>query len=339
MRVALDASYSVDPQPSGISVYSNNLLTGLALAHPGDRFLHCYRPKQLWRSPAPAHANVTRTLLQPFVRAEMFHALNQRVDWRIAKRVVTTFHDLFVFSGDYSSKEFKERFTHQARDAAAQSDLIITVSEFTARQVTDFLGVRPEQIRVVPHGVRPAPVLKVPREQIVLFVGALQVRKNISRLVSAFRVLPEPWRLVLAGSSGGFGAGEILNVIERSRARARIELPGYVSQAELDKLFACASIFAFPSLDEGFGIPVLEAMSRGVPVLTSNGSALAEVAGGAALLVNPYDTDEIAAGLQQLAFDTDMRQRLIRAGYRRASQFTWEGAVERTYRTYCELSD
>ena len=127
------------------------------------------------------------------------------------------------------------------------------------------------------------------REQVVLNVGAVQKRKNIARLVEAFETVDSGWRLVLAGAAG-YDAEEILERISRSPARDRILVCGYVTPAELAGWYARAKIFAFPSLDEGFGMPLLEAMSAGVPIVTSNRSALPEVAGDAALLVDPEDT-------------------------------------------------
>jgi glycosyltransferase involved in cell wall biosynthesis len=274
----------------------------------------------------------------PSFSADLFHALNQRVDRRPARKVVATFHDLFVMTGDYSSSEFRQRFTEQARGAAARSDLIIAVSEFTAAQVTNLLGVQRERVRIVSHGVvsvPPRPDLR--RENLVLFVGALQARKNVRRLVEAFEILNGSWRLILAGAPSGYRAGDIVERINRSPSRSRIEVTGYVSREKLNELFARASIFAFPSLDEGFGIPVLEAMSSGLPVITSNGSALGELARDAALLVNPIETEEIAAALQTLANDVSLRTRLAAAGKQRASLFSWENAVRKTFGVYSEL--
>jgi glycosyltransferase involved in cell wall biosynthesis len=125
--------------------------------------------------------------------------------------------------------------------------------------------------------------------------------------------------------------------IERSPRRVAIAVPGYVDAAELERLYARASIFAFPSLDEGFGMPVLEAMARGVAVLTSDRSALPEVAGDAALLVNPEDVDAISSALVRLASDAGLRDRLAKQGMQRARQFRWEDAVGKTWEVYQEL--
>ena len=342
MRVALDATYSVDRHPSGIAIYSQELLGGLAKRYEQHDFVHCYRLKQLRQATRYGAPNVqVRPLIPPLptFRADVFHALNQRVDARPAKIVISTFHDLFVMTGEYSSADFRARFTEQARRAASSSDLIIAVSEFTAQQVIDLLNVERSRIRVVPHGVhQPAheeSERRREREKLVLFVGALQVRKNVVRLARAFEQTPPDWRLVLAGSPDGYGAEEIREAISEIPG-GRIQITGYVSRKDLLDLYARASIFAFPSLDEGFGIPVLEAMAHGVPVITSNRSALAEVARHAALLVNPEETEEIAAALNKLIADAELRAKLAAEALTHAEAYTWKRTVSETFRIYEE---
>jgi glycosyltransferase involved in cell wall biosynthesis len=336
--IALDATYSVGRNLSGVGVYSHQLLSGLAAAHPEEHFLWCYRPHRLLRSFSQhLPPNASRRLLSGSPRARLFHALNQRVD-APARHTVTTFHDLFVITGDYSTAEFRERFAHQARQAAKNSDLIIAVSEFTADQIEEHLKFDRSRIRVVPHGVHLPRETGRPRENLVLFVGAIQRRKNVARLVQAFEPMPEGWRLVLAGAADGFGASEALQAIESSTRRGSIEIRGYVPDDELSRLYDRAAIFAFPSLDEGFGMPVLEAMAHGIPVITSTRSALREVAGDAALLVDPTDTEAVSGALIQLASDLSLRTELARRGRARAAQFSWSSAVNRTWAVYGEFS-
>jgi glycosyltransferase involved in cell wall biosynthesis len=342
--IALDATYSLGGSLSGVGVYSREILYGLARAHPDEGFLFAYRSHRLLTSLRERlPANARRAWLRgggigPH-RCRLFHSLNQRLDTRAGPRTVATFHDLFVISGEYSTPEFRARFAGQARGAAERADLIIAVSEFTARQVVDLLGVDRARVRVVHHGVR-APVGTVAqeeaRENLILHVGAIQARKNVGRLVEAFERTPPGWRLVLAGSAG-FGAGKALARVEQSGRRRDIEVRGYVGEAELEALYARARVFAFPSLDEGFGMPVLEAMARGVPVLTSRGSALVEVAGDAALLVDPSSSEQIAVGLQQLCGDAGLRRELRERGLRRSAAFRWEQAVAQTWDVYREL--
>jgi glycosyltransferase involved in cell wall biosynthesis len=313
-------------------------LFSLARAHPEQRFCFYYRPRPLLKSLRDAlPPNASRRALFGIPRVDLFHSLSQRVDQR-ARRTVSTFHDLFVMSGTYSSPDFRARFTEQARRAADNSDAIIAVSEFTASQVVQFLGVERSRIHVVPHGVHPAAATAdSSRENLILFVGVIQKRKNVARLIQAFEQVPAGWRLALAGASQGFGAQEQLRAVEESPRRPDIEILGHLSREQLDGLYARARIFAFPSLDEGFGIPVLEAMTHGVPVITSNGSALPEVAGDAALLVDPLNTEDIGSALERLASDEGLREDLSRRGRARASQFSWDVAAARTWDVYQQV--
>ncbi|MBL8230925.1 MAG: glycosyltransferase family 4 protein, partial [Bryobacterales bacterium] len=323
-------------------VYSREILRGLPMLDPDQRFHWYYRPHRFLRSlretlPERCSRRILWDGLTPHCR--LFHALNQRMPRRKPRRSVVTFHDLFVLTGEYSTPEFRARFAAQARDAAARADLIICVSQFAANQVHDLLKVERSRLRVVWHGVHPpAQAGNVVRENTVLHVGALQMRKNVSRLVDAFEQMPPDWSLVLAGSAG-FGAGQILSRIEHSRARERIRLLGYVDDQQLSRLYQTAGMLAFPSLDEGFGIPLLEAMAHGLPVITSNRSALREVGEGAALLVDPEDTEEISEAMRRLATDHTLRNNLTSLGFERAAQHTWRHAARNTWNIYQEVMD
>ncbi|HUA60279.1 MAG TPA: glycosyltransferase family 1 protein [Verrucomicrobiae bacterium] len=320
------------------------MLWGLAAAHPEARFRFCYRPHRYWRSwrePLPSNAR-RRLLAEPLGArgARLFHGLNQRLPKTDLPPAIATFHDLFVMTSEYSTHDFRARFIEQARDAAARATAIITVSEFTRRQVIACLGVTPNRVHVVHHGTRKLPPEPQPsaggREKVILNVGAIQKRKNIARLVEAFETVSDVWRLVIAGSAG-FGAEEILSRIRRSPAADRISVLGYVTPAELAAWYRRASVFAFPSLDEGFGMPLLEAMAWQVPVLTSNRSALPEVAGDAALLVDPEDGEALGEALRNLTESEDLRRSLIGKGNLRAREFTWEKAVRATWDVYQQV--
>jgi glycosyltransferase involved in cell wall biosynthesis len=340
-RIALDATYSVGDELSGVGLYSREILLGLAAAHPETRFEFAYRPHRFFRSGTlPFPANVRRRLLaEPLGprSAALFHGLNQRLPQISLRRAIVTFHDLFVMTGEYSTPEFRARFAGQAREAARRADAIIAVSAFTKSQVVSLLGADPEKVRVVHHGTRALAFPSgVRREKVILSVGAIQKRKNIARLVEAFESVDAEWRLVLAGASG-YGSGEILARIERSPARDRIAVLGYVSASDLAAWYAKAMIFAFPSLDEGFGMPVLEAMSAEIPVLTSSRSALPEVAGDAALLIDPENTGALSQALRDLTRNPDLRQELTRRGVARARAFSWEKAVRETWDVYRQV--
>lgn len=340
MTIALDATYGVGEELSGVGLYSREILLGLAAAHPEVRFHFCFRPHRYFRSFSLALPdNVRRRpILEPLSPrgADLFHGLNQRLPQVAMHRSVATFHDLFVMSGEYSTPEFRARFAEQARDAAARADFIVAVSEFTRSQVIALLGAPPSKVLVVHHGIRKLAFPVVRREKVILNVGAIQTRKNIARLVAAFETVDPSWRLVLAGSAG-YGSSGILARIAASSARERITVTGYISPDELAGWYVRASVFAFPSLDEGFGMPVLEAMAAGTPVLTSNRSALPEVAGDAAILVDPESGEAIGQALRDLVEREELRRELSSRGTARTSLFTWDKAVAETWSVYLKL--
>lgn len=341
MRIALDATYSIGSELTGVGVYSREILHGLSARHSGARYTYCYRSHKFLKSfSSNLPSGVSR---RPFTESwlpshDLFHGLNQRVPAASTRRCVTTFHDLFVMTGDYSTPEFRERFTAQARAAAIRSDLILCVSAFTASQVESLLNVPRHKLRVIHHGVSfPEPLpSSVAREPIVLSVGSIQKRKNTASLVKAFEQTRAGWKLILAGATG-FGAEDIMRQIHDSPRAADIQVTGYITTAELDALYRRASLFAFPSLDEGFGIPVIEAMAHGVPVITSDSSALVEIAGEAAILIDPQDTEELIQALQTLMDQPGLRRELVSRGLDRSAQFTWARAVDATWNAYQEL--
>jgi glycosyltransferase involved in cell wall biosynthesis len=349
LRIALDATYSLGDGLSGVGVYSREILNGLAstdaaadVVEGWDWFYRSQRYFRALRLPKPP--NVTRRFLSDSRlslaagnrSAGIFHGLNQRLPERRFRRQVATFHDLFVLTGDYSTPEFRERFAMQAKKAAAGADLVIAVSAFTASQIEEYLHVPGSRVRVIHHGVIRRPIPDRPREKIVLCVGAIQRRKNQAMLIRAFRALPEDWTLVLAGSHG-YQATEAVNEAANSQAKDRIRITGYLTDEQIGAWYARSSIFAFPSMDEGFGMPVLEAMYAGIPVIAGNRSALPEVCGYAAELIDPRNEDELASALVRLADDESRRAELAGLGRRRANEFRWDDAVAATLEVYREL--
>lgn len=336
MPIGLDATYSLGPALSGVGVYSREILQGLATTHPAESWDWFYRSNRYWRARhLPKPHNVKRRFLSDSWgnrSADIFHGLNQRLPKRRFRRQVATFHDLFVLSGEYSTPDFRARFARQAREAAAGADLIVAVSAFTASQVEHYLKVPGARIRVIHHGVIPRTIPTLPREKVVLCVGTIQKRKNQAMLIRAFRALPDDWSLVLAGSRG-YEAKEAVGDLEDDRVR----IMGYLSEDEIAGWYGRASIFAFPSFDEGFGMPILEAMAAGVPVIAGNRSALPEVCGDAAELIDPASEEQLSAALRRLATDEARRNELIARGLVRSRQFTWEAAVAKTYAVYREM--
>jgi glycosyltransferase involved in cell wall biosynthesis len=345
LRIALDATYSLGDALSGVGVYSRELLNGLAASDFAEGWDWFYRSQRYWRArwnscrkTTPRNVRVRRLSDTGGDRsAPLFHGLNQRLPESRFRRQVATFHDLFVLSGEYSTAEFRERFAAQARKAASAADLVVAVSAFTASQVETYLHVPASRIRVIHHGVlaRCTPG-DVAREKIILCVGALQKRKNQLALVRAFRAAPTDWTLVLAGSHG-YEAESVMQAVAESPMRDRIHITGYLSDNELARWYARAGIFAFPSLDEGFGMPALEAMEAGVPVIAGNRSSLPEICGDAAMLVDPGSDEELANAIEILPRDEALRAKMAVAGKLHAAGFRWETAIWKTIEVYKEL--
>jgi alpha-1,3-rhamnosyl/mannosyltransferase len=170
-----------------------------------------------------------------------------------------------------------------------------------------------------------------------LCVATIEPRKNVDRLLSAYEALPPALRrrfpLVLAGAAGWRSAETHARIV-RAQSEDWLRYLGFVSQDELPRLYAGARLFVYPSLYEGFGLPVLEAMASGTPVITSNVSSLPEVVGGAARLVEPQDVDSIRAALEDVLQDDDWRGAASAAGLVRAASFTWSECVDRTVSVY-----
>jgi glycosyltransferase involved in cell wall biosynthesis len=204
--------------------------------------------------------------------------------------------------------------------------------------VESLLHVERSRLRVVHHGTRfvETPV-SVERQPCILHVGAVQARKNLTRLIEAFETAASaPWRLVLAGGDG-FGAAQVRARAAASPARDRIQFTGWVDDRGLTELYARSSLLAFPSLDEGFGIPVLEAMAWGLPVVASNRSSLPEVCGDAALLVDPTDTEALSTAIRSIIENPALAAGMAARGRERARQRPWGAAASETLRVYMEL--
>lgn len=260
------------------------------------------------------------------------------------QRLVVTVHDL-AFRRFPKAYPPAWRYLHAAGFARAlrTADAVIAVSRSTASDLATIGRLDPNRIHVVPLGgslpvgtADPATVLdrlRIPRPY-ALFVGTFEPRKNVVRLIRAYRRIGRkvPHALVLAGP-----AGWASKVIHRELAvpgGGRIEVTGHLPEADLDALYRGADAFVYPSLYEGFGLPVLDAMTRGTPVLTSNTSSLPELTGGAAVHVTPTSTRQLADALEDLLTHEGERARLAEAGRTRARDYTWERAAASTLEVY-----
>jgi len=363
--IAIDATYAVDPEPSGIAVYSRKLIESLAGLETPHRFLLCYRLSRFGRrleflrpqarsgSRGPTFS--VRLFQEPFTfwlpwQAEVFHSLAQRPPAFHFRKEIVTIHDIFPLTGrEYSTPEFQRKFGALLLEAAERAVRIITPSQYTAEQLVKHAGTPREKIRVIPEGVDlPADTLTpedrlAERERLVgkgnvmiLSVGVLQTRKNTVNALRALAGLPPHCRMVLAGGDG-HGSEGVHDFIRKEGLASRVVVLGHVAAAYLSVLYQAANVFVFPSFEEGFGLPVLEAMAYGVPVVASRASSLPEVGGDAVLYADPHDPRDIAEKVLNAVEDDSLRGRLIELGRQRAGDFPWRRTAELTCAVYDEV--
>jgi glycosyltransferase involved in cell wall biosynthesis len=239
--------------------------------------------------------------------------------------LVVTAHDLAVFRHPDAFNRWSRWYGPRVVPRVLRrARIVIAVSEFTRRELVELLGLRDERIRVIPNAVEPTFSREGPAAEgdYVLAVGTLEPRKNLLRVVDAARRAGVELRVVGARGWGGVEVGG-----------NGVRWLGRVPDDELARLYRGARCFAYPSLYEGFGIPVLEAMACGTPVVTSRGGATEELADGAAVLVDPQDPAAIAAGIERATWQ---REELVQRGLQRVRAFSWEAVAEATVDAYME---
>ena len=358
MRIAIDASRTTVARVTGTERYAVEMIRALLRlnsAHDLTLYFRDNPPPDLF----PPSERVTQRVI-PFARAwthlrfaaELWRD-HPDVTWVPAHtlpalfpgRAVVTVHDLgyqFFPQAHPAMQRFYLDWT--TRISAARATLVLADSQATADDLTRFYGTLAAKIRVVYPGVDAPPIGDIAAvrakyglpERYFLFLGTLQPRKNIARIVQAY----QRWRqaenddstaLVLAGGQGWLydpawtaGVGGVI-------------LPGYIDDADIGALYAGALALVFPSLYEGFGFPVLEAMHCGTPVICSNTSSLPELAGEAALLVDPLDVNALVTAMQRLTRDELLRSSLREQGFVQARKFTWEAAARAALAAFEEV--
>ena len=256
-------------------------------------------------------------------------------------RTLLTVHDLsFLHYPEAFVPKLRRYLERVVPRSIARADLVLADSAATQADIVSLLGVSPDKVQVLYSGVhprfRPQPEpgeaehirarYGLDKRPYILSLGTVQPRKNYVRLIRAFTQLTtQPTHQLLIAGGRGWLYEDILAEAEKHGDRVRIL--GFVDEADLPALYRHAALFAFPSLYEGFGLPVLEAMACGVPVVCSDASSLPEVAGDAALLVHPLDTGALAQALARVLEDTDLRREMIAKGLAQATRFTWEQAA------------
>lgn len=356
MRVAIDLSSAAKPHPTGIGRYQVELVRAMApmLTHC-DRLLPAIRLKR-WRgrrhlSSLPGLPHTEGFCLFPgavdiYHSAAIDRARGVRTLWAV------TVHDTATIDAPMlTSPGFAASHGARIRSALARADYVFTVSEFVRERVLELEpSLEPGRVRVTYHGCNhlglspePAPNDKATRtryglegSRYVLFVGRLERRKNPEGLVRAFSaaISANDALLALVGEPGD---ANVAHAVAESKLGHRVRLIGRVPDDHLGALYRGAAAFAMPSFYEGFGIPVIESMRCGAPALVGARTSLPEIAGDAALMVDPDDTAQIAKGITRLLSDRQLAETSRARGLRRADDFTWEGCARSTLEGYREL--
>jgi glycosyltransferase involved in cell wall biosynthesis len=328
----------------------------LVAPYNGMKFIRALKIPGVVYRPIPLPARVWNRLpgtpLMPpmdlFLGGGVYFLTNFRGWPLMSAKSMVMIHDIaFRLFPDSLTPRHRSFLEHNVPRWIKRATVIVTPSASAKHDIAQHLGVNPKRIAVIPNGVDPAKFNRRPLAEVesvrakyllpsdyILFVGNLEPRKNLARLINAYTGLPhdlhEKYALVLIGGAGWLN-GELEDKITQAQAAgARIIRPtGYVTDSDLPAVFTGARLLAWPTLHEGFGMPILEAMATGTPVLTARNSSLPEVAGDAALYVDESDEQDISRGLQRLLTDEALRRQLIAAGHSQASRLTWAAAARK----------
>jgi glycosyltransferase involved in cell wall biosynthesis len=373
MRIALDGVPLAEPK-TGIGHYTFELARGLAALAPEYDFeLVAHVPIQTtvegaFEDTLPANLRAVHARVNSLTRRwwtiglplyvqqngiTLFHGTNYKIPLWNRCRTIVTIHDLSLLLHSHTHEaELVRRARRRLPATARMASKIITDSESVKREICEHLNIKPEKIAVVPLAPRRAfrPVAAEQcvearrrlgvEDQFLLFVGTVEPRKNLLTLVRAFGELMRHTnlrtQLVIAGQKGWL-TEELFALIEQSGLGPRILFTGYISDEDLAALYSSCRVCVYPSLYEGFGLPPLEAMSCGAPVITSRIPVIMETVGEAARLVEPTGVSELAASIADICGSEEERLRLSTAGSARAAQFTWERTARLTLDVYREV--
>jgi glycosyltransferase involved in cell wall biosynthesis len=337
-------------QRTGVGEYVHGLATALASRLPPDDSLTLF--SSAWKDRLPPDVVPGTNQVDARVPVSVLNFLWHRLEWPDIQRLappmdvvhslhpllipsrraaqLVTIHDFhFLDRPDHTRAEIRRDYPALAAAHARRADGIIVNSQHTARQVVERFAIDPERITVCYPGNPGWPrQTTAPHGGAILFIGTAEPRKNLRCLIEAYESLrarrPDAPDLVVAGA----GSDSLEAVLNRSPAKARIRLTGYVSDDVRQRLYREAAVLVLPSLDEGFGITALEAMTTGTPVVASNRGALPEVVGDAGILVDPEDVAAISAALERVLSDATLRQAMSDRGVIRAARFSWVTAAD-----------
>ena len=345
MKIALDGM-PLASQLTGVGHYTLELARNLAVVAPSDSFTFIeprgLLKKRWWSLGLPLHL-----LRNSF---DVFHGTNYEIPLWSRRPTVVTIHDLSLL---LHSEVHEEKLVQRARWRlplmAKAASKIITPSNSVKTEVCETLEVNPEKVAVTPEAPRPAFKRREDPElllrlgidrEFVLFVGTIEPRKNLRRLVDAFdhvrRATSLSPKLVIAGGQGWL-MDDFAASIKQKGLEDRVCLTGYLEDEDLCALYSSCAAFVYPSLYEGFGLPPLEAMACGAPVITSRIPSLMETVGSAARLVDPNDVDDLARAMIEMLSHDHVREHYAELGRHQVKKFTWEQTALKTLDVYREL--
>jgi len=267
------------------------------------------------------------------------------------KRLVVTIYDLTVITHPECHKKLNIMHCKKGiKDAIRYADAIIAISEHTKKDLVEIAGAPEDLVTVTPLAADPdlgpereKNTLDIVRKKYklpgryILFLGSLEPRKNVTTLIKAYAALPvglkDEVRLVIAGARGWLNS-PVHDTLEKLGLMERVTFTGYVDRNDLSALYSMAECFVYPSLYEGFGLPVLEAMACATPVVTSNTSSMPEVAGTAARLIDPLDEGQLTEALEEILGSSDLRKKMTAHGLEQAKKFSWERCARETLEVY-----
>jgi len=371
MNIALDGM-PLGSQLTGVGHYTFELARSLALAAPADHFtLLSPLPTSVvevvdgsWPANLSLHKTDRRVVnrrwwsvgLPLYLKRsnfDLFHGTNYEIPLWSKTPSVLTIHDLSLFlHPDAHEPRLVRRARWRLPLMTRSASAIVTPTEAVKREVCERLNIDPQKVVVTPEAPRTVFQRREPNqtsdtrkhlninEDFILFVGTLEPRKNLKRLLEAFEIVlqttPLTPQLVIAGGRGWLMDDFAASLQQRGLSE-KIRLTGYLNDDELCALYSSCKLFVYPSLYEGFGLPPLEAMSCGAPVITSNIASIKEAAGDAARLVDPLSVEDIVEALIKLLSNEGERERLSQAGRERVKNFTWERTALKTLEVYRRL--
>ncbi len=365
MKVGIDI-HSVGKQQTGNETYIRNLVDNLLDLDSDDTDFHLFYTHE---DKMKVDARVPQTRITPpqsifripFVFPYQLH--KEKIDVAHFQYVIppitccptaVTIHDIsYEFHPEYFNPMECRRMKLLIPYSARKSQHILTVSEYSKQQIVEKYRVPEEKVTVTYNGVSDQfrvlgdellTLQKLARfaldKPYILAVGNLQPRKNIERLIRAYSILRSAGKidldLVLVGRLR-WGGAAIFDEVESLGIKEHIHITGYVSDDELVALYNKANLFVYPSLYEGFGLPLVEAMACGTPVISSIASCLPEVGGDAAYYIDPYSENEMMLAIEHLANNTTACDKLVEKGFQRAKQFSWKNAAEKTLQVFKEI--